>query len=108
AGSIARAGTDGSAAAGVAGKPSSRGQGMAAWSVHTAGCGARPFKRGNAGSNWTGRGEAEQQAASAAHCAPLVHNDTRRNRSELPTTLTEESAIAAAAMIGESRMPKNG
>src|SRR5215831_2451359 len=37
-----------------------------------------------------------------------VHNDTRRNRREFPTTLTDESAIAAAAMIGESRMPKNG
>jgi len=37
-----------------------------------------------------------------------VHNDTRRNRSEFPTTLTDESAIAAAAMIGESRMPNNG
>ena len=37
-----------------------------------------------------------------------VHKDTRRNRSEFPTTLTDESAIAAAAMIGESRMPKNG
>src|SRR5262245_44925598 len=37
-----------------------------------------------------------------------VHKDTRRNRREFPTTLTEESAIAAAAMIGESRMPKIG
>src|SRR5215831_820669 len=35
-----------------------------------------------------------------------VHKDTRRNRREFPTTLTDESAIAAAAMIGESRMPK--
>src|SRR5262245_64637954 len=37
-----------------------------------------------------------------------VHKDTRRSRREFPTTLTEESAIAAAAIIGESRMPKNG
>src|SRR5262249_32796632 len=37
-----------------------------------------------------------------------VHKDTRRNRREFPTTLTDVSAIAAAAMIGESRMPKNG
>jgi hypothetical protein len=29
-------------------------------------------------------------------------------RSALPTTLTDESAMAAAAMIGDSRMPKNG
>jgi hypothetical protein len=31
-----------------------------------------------------------------------------RKRRALPTTLTEESAIAAAAMIGESRIPKWG
>jgi hypothetical protein len=37
-----------------------------------------------------------------------VHNEIRRSRSEFPTTLTDESAIAAAAMIGESRMPKIG
>ena len=40
--------------------------------------------------------------------ARRVHNDTRRSRREFPTTLTDESAIAAAAMIGESRMPKKG
>ena len=27
-----------------------------------------------------------------------VHNDTRRNRSEFPTTLTDESAIAAGVL----------
>jgi hypothetical protein len=37
-----------------------------------------------------------------------IHKETRRSRREFPTTLTDESAIAAAAMIGESRMPKNG
>jgi hypothetical protein len=37
-----------------------------------------------------------------------VRKDTRSNRSEFPTTLTDDSAIAAAAMMGESRMPKNG
>ncbi len=37
-----------------------------------------------------------------------VHNVTRLRRSALVTTLTEDSAIAAAAMIGESRMPKIG
>lgn len=31
-----------------------------------------------------------------------------RNRSALPTTLTEESAIAAAPMTGESRIPNTG
>ena len=31
-----------------------------------------------------------------------------RSRSALPTTLTDDSAIAAAAMIGDSRMPKAG
>jgi hypothetical protein len=29
-------------------------------------------------------------------------------RSALVMTLTEDSAMAAAAMIGDSRMPKNG
>ena len=37
-----------------------------------------------------------------------VHNVTRLRRSALVTTLTDDSAIAAAAMIGESRMPKIG
>ena len=31
-----------------------------------------------------------------------------RKRNELPITLTEESAMAAAAMMGDSRMPKVG
>ena len=31
-----------------------------------------------------------------------------RNLSALPMTLTEESAIAAAAITGDSRMPKKG
>src|SRR5262249_29478672 len=78
------------------------GTGIAACSVHTARCRARPFKRGNA--------EAEQKAASAGWRMTRrgVHKETRRNRREFPTTLTEESAMAAAAMIGESRMPKIG
>ena len=33
---------------------------------------------------------------------------TPRRRAALAITLTEESAMAAAAMTGESRMPKNG
>ena len=32
----------------------------------------------------------------------------RRSRSALPTTLTDDSAIAAAAMIGDSSRPKTG
>lgn len=37
-----------------------------------------------------------------------IHSDCLLRRSALVTTLTEESAIAAAAMIGESRMPNSG
>jgi hypothetical protein len=37
-----------------------------------------------------------------------AHNDTVRSLSAFPITLTDESAIAAAAMIGESRIPKKG
>ena len=33
---------------------------------------------------------------------------TRRSRNELPITLTEESAIAVAAIIGDSSKPKTG
>jgi len=36
------------------------------------------------------------------------YSPVRRSRSALPTTLTEDSAIAAAAIIGDSRMPKKG
>jgi len=50
---------------------------------------------------------------SLAHAYPplclwIAHSRVIRNRKALPTTLTEESAMAAAAMIGESRMPKFG
>ena len=38
----------------------------------------------------------------------LDHRRVTRSRNALPTTLTEESAMAAAAMIGESKMPKVG
>jgi hypothetical protein len=37
-----------------------------------------------------------------------VHNFARLSRSALVTTLTEDRAIAAAAITGEGRMPKNG
>jgi hypothetical protein len=40
------------------------------------------------------------------HCG--AHKEIRLSRREFPTTLTDDSAIAAAAMIGDSRMPKNG
>jgi hypothetical protein len=33
---------------------------------------------------------------------------TRRNLNEFATTLTDDSAIAAAAMIGESSIPNTG
>ena len=36
------------------------------------------------------------------------YNLVTRNRSALPTTLTEDNAIAAAAMIGDSRSPNTG
>ena len=36
------------------------------------------------------------------------HSFTRRSRSALAMTLTEESDIAAAATIGDSRMPNAG
>jgi hypothetical protein len=36
------------------------------------------------------------------------YSRTLRSRSALPTTLTEESAMAAAAITGESRIPNTG
>ena len=36
------------------------------------------------------------------------HSFTPRSRDAFAITLTEDSAMAAAAMIGDSRMPKNG
>ena len=43
-------------------------------------------------------------------CPPASgrHKRVTRSRSALPTTLTEDSAMAAAAMIGDSRRPKAG
>lgn len=37
-----------------------------------------------------------------------IYSRTRLRRSALVTTLTEDSAIAAAAIMGESKMPKKG
>ena len=38
----------------------------------------------------------------------LNHRRVTRKRKALPTTLTDDSAMAAAAMIGDSRIPKLG
>ena len=45
---------------------------------------------------------------AAAQGARGDYSFTRRSRSALLTTLTDDSAMAAAAMIGDSRMPKAG
>ncbi len=37
-----------------------------------------------------------------------AHNLTRLSRSAFPSTLTDDKAMAAAAMTGDSRMPKKG
>ena len=39
---------------------------------------------------------------------PCAYSFTVLRRAALPMTLTEDKAMAAAAMMGESRMPKNG
>ena len=39
---------------------------------------------------------------------PRSHRCTARSRSALPMTLTDERAMAAAAMMGDSRMPNVG
>lgn len=41
-------------------------------------------------------------------CLAYVHSDWRLSRSALVTTLTDDSAIAAAAIIGDNKMPKSG
>ena len=52
-----------------------------------------------------GRGaRCKEETLHALH----LYNALRRNRNALPTTLTDDSAIAAAAMIGDSKMPKVG
>ena len=37
-----------------------------------------------------------------------TYSSVRRSRSALPTTLTDDSAMAAAAITGDSRIPKIG
>lgn len=52
--------------------------------------------------------------AAQRHSTPFytgfydAHSRVARRRSAFPTTLTEDSAIAAAAMIGDSSTPKVG
>ena len=47
-------------------------------------------------------------AMQIRRCGNGRHSFMLRNRAAFAITLTEDSAIAAAAMIGDSRMPKNG
>jgi len=54
-----------------------------------------------------GPGHDARSKEETLHALPL-YNAVRRNRNALPTTLTDDSAIAAAAMIGDSKMPKVG
>ena len=55
-------------------------------------------------SDQRGRSRGQQPRGPAGR----VQSAILLRRSELPMTLTEESAIAAAAMIGESMMPNSG
>ena len=52
----------------------------------------------------TGSSSPGQPAADGAIC----QRRATRKRNAFPTTLTDESAIAAAAMIGDSKMPNVG
>ena len=64
------------------------------------------------------RGEINDLHASAAakncnrarrcSCAGSAYNAARRSRNALAMTLTDDSAIAAAAMTGDSSRPKTG
>jgi Protein of unknown function (DUF1186) len=58
------------------------------------------------------RNAASQPTPVQQPCLPAdaagAHSCTARKRSAFPITLTEESAIAAAAMTGESRTPSSG
>ena len=46
--------------------------------------------------------------ARLGRLAARAHKGTRRSRSEFKITLTDDKDIAAAAIIGESRIPKKG
>ena len=57
-------------------------------------------------------GKENAASSRSPHCGAIQHSfsyiRTARSRSALPTTLTDESAIAAAAMTGESSNPNVG
>ena len=57
-----------------------------------------------------GRETAQHRQPGLERPSSLIaaHKGTVRSLNALAITLTEDSAIAAAAMIGESRIPKNG
>ena len=72
-----------------------------------------------AGFSWEGEAmrslvtslRARGQNDRAGHFDPAsrpAHNETRRSRRAFAITDTEDRLIAAAAIIGESRMPKAG
>lgn len=54
------------------------------------------------------RCSAQIHAVAEHKCPAAHHKDTRLSRSALPITETELKLIAAAAIIGLSRIPKNG
>jgi hypothetical protein len=60
------------------------------------------LKRDEGSGLWPARGEVVHKKTNRRYS-----RDWRR-RSELTITLTEDSAIAAAAMIGDSNMPNKG
>src|SRR5882672_6513120 len=53
------------------------------------------------------RGRGQWRNKAIAPYAPF-HRRTRRSRSEFVTTLTEDRAMAAAAMMGDRSIPKTG
>ena len=60
-----------------------------------------------------GRAKGRRERQCAATAAPRAimmrpHSFTVRSRAALAITLTEDSAIADAAIIGDSRMPNTG
>ena len=58
---------------------------------------------------WRGAGASQQaQGETERRMHGKSYNAARRSRSALPTTLTDDSAIAAAAMIGDSSRPNSG
>jgi hypothetical protein len=60
--------------------------------------------RKSAASSGRGRNEGADIGNKGQRCYTVV----LRRRSALPTTLTDDSAMAAAAITGDSRMPNTG